>query len=34
MLVILIAIDPVELKPLLEFESEADFVPPLRVELS
>jgi hypothetical protein len=30
MVVIFIAIDPVELQPLREFRSEADFVPPLR----
>jgi hypothetical protein len=29
-LVIFIAIDPVELQPLREFGSEADFAPPLR----
>jgi hypothetical protein len=29
MVVIFIAIDPVELQPLREFRSEADFVPPL-----
>jgi hypothetical protein len=33
MVVIFIAIDPVELQPLREFRSEADFVPPLRGEL-
>jgi hypothetical protein len=33
MVVISIAIDPVELQPLHEFRSEADFVPPLRGEL-
>jgi hypothetical protein len=30
MVVIFIAIDPVELQQLREFRSEADFVPPLR----
>jgi hypothetical protein len=33
MLVIFIAIDPVELQTLREFGSEADFVPPQREEL-
>jgi hypothetical protein len=31
--VIFIAIDPVELQPLRDFESEADFTPPQRGEL-
>jgi hypothetical protein len=33
MVVIFIAIDPVEIKPFYEFGSEADFLPPKRGEL-
>jgi hypothetical protein len=34
MVVIFIAIDPVELQPLRDFESEADFIPPIREEIT